>query len=327
MALACRGCYPNEKPAGPKVTAVGFAVPNDTVLITDGGLATELEARGCDLSGLLWSARLLADAPQRIVGAHRAFFDAGAMIATTASYQASFQGFAALGFDRRAAVRLLQRSVELARAAAPDDGSDRWVAASVGPYGAALADGSEYRGRYGLSVAELAAWHRPRLDVLSGAAPDVLALETVPDVDEAEALVGLVAQQDSPAWLSYTIDGDRTRAGQRLDEAFAVAAGVPQIVAVGVNCCAPADVIEAIAVARSVTGKPVIVYPNSGERWEGGRWAGRSSFSAALAPQWAAAGARIIGGCCRVRPADIAAVATALRRTCTQSEKPAEKSS
>lgn len=312
----------------PTVTVMGFVVPDDTVLISDGGVATELEARGHDLSDPLWSARLLIDAPEAIGAVHAAFFGAGAVIATTASYQASFDGLAARGLGQRAAHRLLRRSVELARTAAPDDGRPRWVAASIGPYGAALADGSEYRGRYGLSVAQLAAWHRPRLDALAGAGPDVLALETVPDIDEAVALLGLVSEFALPAWLSYTIAGDRTRAGQPLAEAFAVAAGMPQIVAVGVNCCAPADVLPAVELARNITGKPVIVYPNSGERWDAQRrrWVGRSHFSATLAAQWAAAGARIIGGCCRVRPADIAAVAELLRRTCIQPEKSPEKS-
>jgi homocysteine S-methyltransferase len=290
--------------------AVGFAVPDNTALISDGGLATELEARGHDLSDALWSARLLVDAPQEIAAVHMAFFRAGAMIATTASYQASFAGFAASGISRDDTVRLLRRSVELAKTARDEVGlAGRRVAASVGPYGAALADGSEYRGRYGLSVAQLEDWHRPRLEVLAAAGADVLALETIPDVDEAEALVNLVRSVGVPAWLSYTIDGTRTRAGQPLADAFAVAAGVDEIVAVGVNCCAPDDVLPAIAVAD--IGKPIIVYPNSGERWDGQRraWIGPSRYSAHRASQWVAAGARIVGGCCRVRPADIAELA------------------
>ncbi|ORX21718.1 homocysteine S-methyltransferase [Mycobacterium xenopi] len=293
---------------------MGFAVADDTVLIGDGGLATELEARGHDLSDPLWSARLLIDAPEEITAVHAAYFRAGAMIATTASYQASFDGFAARGIGRDDAVRLLRRSVELAAIARDRVGANcRWVAASVGPYGAALADGSEYRGRYGLSVAALEAWHRPRLEVLAEAGADVLALETVPDIDEAEALVNVVRRLAVPAWLSYTIDGTRTRAEQPLAEAFAVAAEVPEIVAVGVNCCAPDDVLPAVAAARQ-TGKPVIVYPNSGERWDSARraWVGQSRFSPELAPKWVSAGARIVGGCCRVRPADIAAVARAV---------------
>ena len=308
-------------------------MPENTALIADGGLATELEARGHDLSDALWSARLLVDAPQEITAVHMAFFRAGAMIATTASYQASFDGFAASGISRVDTVRLLRRSVELARIARDEVGTQqrvgdrkrgeagrrgsptrqRWVAGSVGPYGAALADGSEYRGRYRLSVAQLEDWHRPRLEVLADAGADVLALETIPDVDEAEALVNLVRSLGVPAWLSYTIDGAHTRAGQPLADAFAVADGVPEIVAVGVNCSAPDDVLPAIGLARE-TGKPVIVYPNSGERWDSGRraWVGRSRFSPRLAVQWAAAGARVIGGCCRVGPADIAELATNL---------------
>ncbi|WP_204081263.1 homocysteine S-methyltransferase [Mycobacterium riyadhense] len=283
----------------------------DFVLISDGGLATELEARGEDLSDPLWSARLLLDAPHKITEVHAAYFRAGAKIATTASYQASFDGFAARGIEPDEAVGLLRRSVELATAARDEVAIDGLlVAASVGPYGAALADGSEYRGRYGLSVAALTRWHRPRLEILADAGADVLALETIPDVDEAEALVDLVHQLGVSAWLSYTIDGTRTRAGQPLADAFAVAAGVPEIVAVGVNCCAPDDVLAAIHMAN--IGKPVIVYPNSGERWDGRAWTGPRTFTMELARQWATAGALIIGGCCRVGPTDIAALAAAV---------------
>ena len=297
---------------------MSFPEPAGGVLVTDGGLATELEARGHDLSDSLWSARLLMDAPQEITAAHLAFFRAGAVIATTASYQASFGGFAARGLPRGDAVRLIRRSVELAQAARDQvagDGRTRWVAASVGPYGAALADGSEYRGRYGLSVAALVAWHRPRLEVLAEAGPDVLALETVPDLDEAEALLTAIRGLGLPAWLTYSIEGDRTRAGQPIADAFAVARDMPEVVAVGVNCCAPDDVAAAIGIAAEVTGKPVIVYPNSGEAWDAQRrtWAGAQRYSAGQPQQWVAAGASIVGGCCRVRPADIAGLARAIR--------------
>jgi homocysteine S-methyltransferase len=297
---------------------VGFAVPENTALIADGGLATELEARGHDLSAnhptTLWSARLLVDAPQEITAVHMSFFRAGSMIATTASYQASFDACAANGIGRDETIRLLRRSVELARNARDEVGvAGAWVAASVGPYGAVLADGSEYRGRYGLSVAQLEDWHRPRLEVLADAGADVLALETIPDAEEAEALVNVVRSLGVPAWLSYTVEGTRTRAGQPLADAFAVTVGVPEIVAVGVNCCAPDDVLPAIGPALD-TGKPVIVYPNSGERWDASlrAWVGPSRFSPQLAMQWVSAGARVVGGCCRVRPADISELAAAL---------------
>ena len=287
-------------------------------MIGDGGLATELEASGHDLSDALWSARLLVDAPEAIKAAHSAFFRAGARIATTASYQASFEGFASRGIGREKAKRLLRRSVELAKEARDEVGGEGlWVAASIGPYGAALADGSEYRGRYGLSVAELTAWHRARLETLAEAEPDVLALETVPDSDEGAALMAAIEGLGLPAWLSYTIDGARTRAGQPLDEAFAVARDVAEVVAVGVNCCSPADVPRAIEIAREATGKPVIVYPNSGEGWDARlrTWTGGSRFDPDQAGEWITAGARIIGGCCRIRPADIAALARSVEGT------------
>jgi homocysteine S-methyltransferase len=296
---------------------VSFPELGGPVLVSDGGLATELEARGHDLSDSLWSARLLLDAPEEIMAAHVAFFQAGAVIATTASYQASFTGFAARGLAHGDTARLMRLSVELAHAARSKvarAGRPLWVAASVGPYGATLADGSEYRGRYGLSVAELAAWHRPRLEVLAGAGPDVLALETVPDLDEAEALMSAIRGLGIPAWLSYSIRGQHTCAGQPIAEAFAVARDVPEVVAVGVNCCAPSDVLPAIAIAREVTGKPVIVYPNSGEDWDAQRrsWAGTAGLSPQQPQEWVAEGARIVGGCCRIRPADIAEIAQAV---------------
>jgi homocysteine S-methyltransferase len=296
------------------VTAAELAFPPPDVVVLDGGLATQLEAQGHDLSDDLWSARLLRDEPAAILQAHQTFFRAGASVATTASYQASFDGFAAQGIDREEAADLMRRSVELAqtaRAQVAGDGRRRWVAASVGPYGAMLADGSEYRGRYGLSAHELAAWHRPRMELLAEAGADVLALETVPDVIEGEALVTALSGLGVDAWLTYTIRAGRTRAGQPLEEAFAVAATVPEVVAVGVNCCDPGDVAAAIATAAAVTHKPVIVYPNSGELWDARArsWVGEPGFDPELARSWAAAGASAIGGCCRVRPQDIAALA------------------
>jgi len=294
--------------------AESLAAPTGPVIISDGGLATELADQGYDLSDDLWSARLLVDAPAAIRDAHLAYFRAGASIATTASYQASFEGFAARGIDRDGGVRLLHRSVALATEARDElagDGRRRWVAASVGPYGAMLAGGEEYTGRYGLTVSQLREWHLPRAEVLAASGADLLALETVPDLDEAEALLSVVRELDVPCWLAYTIAGRQTRAGQPLSDAFAVAADVPQLIAVGVNCCAPSDVAAAVSLAHEVTGKPVIAYPNSGEAWDSlsRAWHGAPGPSITeLAPQWVARGARIVGGCCRVTPAGIAEI-------------------
>lgn len=283
-------------------------------LVLDGGLSNQLAAQGCDLSDALWSARLLLDAPEQIEAAHAAYLRAGARVLITASYQATYEGFARRGVGRAEASELLGRSVELARRAAAGRPEVR-VAASVGPYGAMLADGSEYRGRYGKSVRELTEFHRPRIEALAAAGPDVLALETVPDTDEAEAMLGAAEGTGVPVWLSYTVAGGRTRAGQSLRDAFALGAGRDQVIAVGVNCCAPEDADHAVEVAAATTGKPVVVYPNSGERWDaGGRgWAGSSAFDPARALRWRDAGAPLIGGCCRVGPTGIAGIAAALR--------------
>ncbi|MEE1731630.1 homocysteine S-methyltransferase [Streptomyces sp. BE282] len=290
-------------------------------VLLDGGLSNQLEAQGCDLSDALWSARLLADAPEQIEAAHLAYLRSGAQVLITASYQATFEGFGRHGIGPERTGALLARSVELARRAAgaarrADPGREVWVAASVGPYGAMLADGSEYRGRYGLTVRELERFHRPRMAALAEAEPDVLALETVPDVDEAEAVVRVAEETGLPVWLSYSVAGGRTRAGQPLEEAFAVAAGREAVVAIGVNCCDPAEAEEAVRVAVAVTGKPAVVYPNSGEGWDaGGRgWTGRSTFDPGRVRAWTGAGARLVGGCCRVGPDRIKELAGLLER-------------
>ena len=285
-----------------------------SVVVLDGGLSNALEERGHDLSGDLWTARLLRDAPSEIAAVHRAYFAAGARVATTASYQASIEGFTRLGISRADAEALIVHSVLLAREVRDQlagDGVERWVAASVGPYGAALADGSEYRGRYGVAAARLRAFHRTRLELLASADPDVIAVETIPDVDEAAVLVELLDEIGLPAWFSYSAKRLKTRAGQPLEEAFLVAASASSVIAVGVNCCAPGDVLPAVRLAVQTTGRPAVAYPNRGESWDPIRrtWIGQGAFDPALVPPWVDAGARYVGGCCRVGPSDIAVVA------------------
>ncbi len=286
-------------------------------MILDGGLSNALVARGHDLSDELWTARLLRDAPEEVAAVHRAYYAAGAQVATTASYQASVPGFERAGLARREAEALLRRSVSVAcevRDGLP--GHALLVAASVGPYGAVLADGSEYRGRYGLSAARLRDFHLPRLELLASAGPDLFAVETIPDLDEAAVIVDLLDELDLPAWLSYSVDGLVTRAGQPLAEAFAVAAASSSLVGVGVNCCAPEDVLPAVELARTVTGLPGVAYPNSGQGWDSGShtWRGDTSFDVALAPAWVDAGTAYVGGCCQVGPDDIRALAAVLHR-------------
>lgn len=286
-------------------------------MILDGGLSNALTARGHDLSDALWTAALLRNAPAEIAAVHREYYRAGADVATTASYQASVPGLQGAGLSRAEAESLLRLSVTLAREVRDEvstRGRRRLVAASVGPYGAVLADGSEYRGRYGVAAHRLRDFHLPRLELLASAGPDLLAVETIPDADEAEVLVPLLDELGVPAWLSYSCDGTTTRAGQPLAEAFAVVADSRAVIATGVNCCAPADVLPALEVARTVTGKPGVAYPNSGQGWDSGThtWSGTAAFDVTLAPRWVEAGAEYVGGCCRVGPADIAALAKVL---------------
>jgi homocysteine S-methyltransferase len=181
-----------------------------------------------------------------------------------------------------------------------------------------LADGSEYRGDYGLSVAELRRFHRPRIEILAAAEPDVLAIETIPCLAEVEAVLAELERVHLPAWLSLTCAGDRTRAGEPLADAFTMAADVAAVVAVGVNCTDPTDVPAAMRAAVRRSGRPGVAYPNSGEGWDAAdhTWTGTSAFAAGEAPGWVAAGARLVGGCCRVAPADIAALAAALPTPC-----------
>ncbi len=285
-------------------------------VVLDGGLATLLEAHGADLTSDLWSARLLRDDPAAIVAAHAEYYAAGAQVAITASYQASFEGLATRGLDRAAAAALRRASVALARRAAdtaPGSGP-RWVAASVGPYGAVLADGSEYTGNYGRTVDDLRRWHRPRLAELIAAGPDVLALETIPGAVEAQALLAEIGGSGQAAWLSLTCAGTRTRAGEDAAEVFALAAGVDEIVAVGVNCTDSDDVDALVTLAAQASGKPVVAYPNSGERWDAQAraWAGEPTFGVDHVSGWIAAGARLVGGCCRVGPEAIRQIAAAV---------------
>ena len=285
----------------------------DGPIVLDGGLGTLLAARGHDLSSSLWSARLLLDDPAAIRQAHAEYFRAGARVAISSSYQVSYEGLDAAGHDRAQVDELLARSVQLAREARDEVGLSAgaaWVAASVGPYGATLADGSEYTGDYGLSVAQLREWHRPRLAALAAASPDVIAVETIPSLAELEAICGVLDGLGVPAWVSVTIADGALRTGESLEGALAMAASVDEVIAVGVNCCDDAQVLGALEVAHAV-GKPGVAYPNSGELWHADTrsWSGRGSEVHRLAESWIDAGAGLIGGCCRVGPEQIAQIA------------------
>lgn len=272
-------------------------------LVLDGGLGTLLEARGNDVSSALWSGRVLRDDPDEVRSAHAEFAAAGADVLITASYQVGFGG----EIPDAEVDTLLRRSVSLAR-----DAGDGLVAASVGPIGALRADGSEYTGAYGLDLAQLRAGHRRRLAVLAEAGADLLAVETIPSALEVEALALELADLGVPAFLSLSADSAGYARPGALAATLRTAASIPEVIAVGVNCCAPTSVGPALAQAPAV---PLVAYPNTGERWDATTrtWTGGAGRLAAAAPEWVAAGARVVGGCCRSTPADIAAIAAAVR--------------
>lgn len=309
--------------------------PIDAVLdrqrfvVLDGGLATELEARGCDLSDELWSARILMDDPGLIRDVHLDYLRAGADCVLSASYQATVPGFVRRGLARDRAEELIRLSVQLAKEACeefwrdPANRDDRvppLVAASVGPYGAYLADGSEYTGSYDIGEPELYDFHRDRWRLLRDSGADLMACETVPSLDEVRALSLLLRESpDVAAWMSFSCgDAAHLRDGSPLHLAVSEVAELRQVTAVGVNCVAPSIVPGLIQQVRALTGKTIVVYPNSGERWDARRksWVGVGGNTdiGESATQWFDLGARVIGGCCRTGPADIRSIRRALVR-------------
>jgi homocysteine S-methyltransferase len=288
------------------------------LLILDGGLATHLEALGCDLRDDLWSARLLVDKPELIRRVHHDYYAAGADVATTASYQASIPGFVRLGLSVREAERLIRLSVELA-AQARDEVGGGLVAASVGPYGAFLANGAEYTGDYDLDEDGLFAWHRERWRILADSGADMLACETIPSRAEARALARLLDEtSDIRAWFSFSCaDDERINDGTPIEECAALFADDPRVVAVGINCTAPRHVPGLIRRLTNASDAPVVVYPNSGETWDAAhhRWLGLADpvEYGDAAVQWRRAGAALIGGCCRTTPEHIRQITTRLR--------------
>lgn len=285
-------------------------------VVLDGGLGTLLEQNGQDVSGKLWASHLIVDEPDAVRQAHREFFAAGAEVATTASYQASFEGLDMAGIGRAALTGILRQAVRLAREAASEFDGDRYVAASVGPYGAMLADGSEFHGNYGKSVAELTRWHRARLDAYAEAGADLLAIETIPSLAEAEAIVQALAGTGLQAWVSLSARLGASPSGEPLREAYQVLAESDEVVALGINCSPPSEVLGAIQAAHLVSDKPIVVYPNSGEEWDVKRkqWIHHRTFTESVVQQWFQAGAAAVGGCCRVLPDEIQHVTELVRQ-------------
>lgn len=290
------------------------------MVVLDGGLATALEGRGHTLGSALWSAQLLMEDPEAIREVHLAYLHAGADCITSSSYQASFEGFADVGLTEEEAASVLRRSSHIALSARDEfmrgigSGTGRpapLVAASVGPYGAYLADGSEYNGRYGINTATLAGFHRRRLGVLATTGVDVIACETIPRLDEVEILLDILEEHPSTfAWVSVSCrDGQSLSDGSSFEHVVRLCSGRPQVAAVGVNCTEPRYLAELMARASEITDLPLIAYPNSGESYdaENKDWVGRAAGAEWLSAVCDSlrAGACVVGGCCRIGPESI----------------------
>jgi len=299
-------------------TAFAKRLSTGKTMIIDGGLSNQLEAQGLNLDTSLWSAALLKQNPQAVIDAHRHYLDAGAECLITASYQASEEGFKAKGIHENEAGQLLKKSITLAESAIDSYVSDQdidverpLIAASIGPYGAALADGSEYHGQYDISDTELTAFHAKRLQLLDNTSADILACETIPSFQEAKVLHELLISVTTPAWVSFSCkDGQHLNDGSLIEQAARLFAEHPQVLAIGINCTAPQYINELLGRIRAVVAnKALIVYPNSGEKYQASdkSWHGSTSPEAVgeTAAGWVASGASIIGGCCRMGPEHI----------------------
>jgi len=302
---------------------------NQKIVIIDGAMATELEGRGCDLNDDLWSARVLLEQPELIRAVHLDYFNNGADIAITASYQATVDGFAKRGLSREQALDLIKKSVQLAQEARDEFWAKEenrvgrvrpLIAGSVGPYGAYLADGSEYRGDYNLSEDELIAFHRPRIEALIASSADLLACETIPCGIEARALIRLLAEfPNTLAWFTFTAkDGEHISNGERIADIAAFLDTQPQAAAIGINCTSPLHIPSLVREIKKNTSKPIIVYPNSGEYYSAvtNTWHGETSSDkfALQSQEWYENGATLIGGCCRTTPSHIHEVSNWVRK-------------
>ena len=271
----------------------------------DGGLSTALENNGNKLTTSLWTGELIRTNPAQITKAHLDFINAGAQIIITSSYQLSYTGCGVRGWSEDETNQALIASTQLAKNAVTESSKDVKVAASVGPYGASLADGSEYKGNYGVSKAVIRDFHARRLEMLISTSPDYLALETMPDTFEVEVLLELLKDCPIPFWVSYSCKaGNKTNAGQDFQSAVDLAQNA---MAVGINCTKPELITNLLISAKS--NKPYVVYPNSGRVWDAKNkvWTGSAAvgFSNELVSEWVEAGAEIIGGCCGIGAAEI----------------------
>lgn len=274
----------------------------------DGGLSGELEKRGHDLSDKLWSARLLRDKPSAIAEVHQDYVNSGARVIITSSYQASRQGFGAVGLSENQADDLMRLSIQLAKNVAQSAKNKVWVAASVGPYGAVLGGGQEYVGNYGVSHESLVNFHKDRIEVFASVNPDIFACETIPDIFEVNALLEVLSEfPEIPAWITMSAkDGQTTCADQDITDLAKAVANHSNVVAIGVNCTKPEFVTSLFSKLKDQTDLPLVVYPNAGRVWDGEArcWVGEghTKLPNQIVTEWTELGSKLIGGCCGLGP-------------------------
>lgn len=290
-------------------------------LLIDGGLSNQLESQGCDLNHPLWTARLIQDDPKEVIKAHLAYLNAGAKCIATMSYQASRMGYEKIGISNKEADALILTSVDMATDAvsifmSENPGAPKpLIAASLGPYGAALSDGSEYRGDYQVDKTVLAEFHASRIDLLASSAADLLAFETIPSLEEAQVLSELLKDTSKPYWVSFSCINDTCISdGTNIKKVVDLFKSSESVFAIGVNCTAPKYISGLITeIKQAGWSKHIIVYPNLGETFnaETKNWEDTGEeqlLNAAIVKDWLGRGADIIGGCCQVGPDDIAKI-------------------
>ncbi|MDH4058361.1 MAG: homocysteine S-methyltransferase [Cyclobacteriaceae bacterium] len=283
-------------------------------LLIDGGLSNELERQGCDLNHKLWSASMLAGNPEAIINAHLAYLKAGAQCITTSSYQATLPGFMQLGYDQTTAEAMIIKTVTLAEEAIKrfealgNNTSGLFIAASIGPYGAYLSDGSEYRGNYDVSDAILFDFHMPRIKLLDETNAHFFACETIPSFQEAKVLAEILKQTKKPAWITFSCKDDKhINDGTPISECASLLKDHPNVFAIGVNCTAPQHISGLVKELKANAGsKRIVVYPNSGEVFQAKTktWLGLADPNAfaSMSQEWISLGVDIMGGCCRIGP-------------------------
>ena len=297
-----------------KRTTIQETLEKTGILVIDGSMSTALERMGCDLNDSLWTAKALDQQPGLVQKVHENYFAAGANCGITCSYQATIPGLMARGRTLAEAEGLITRSVELFLEAREQwwerEGREEgrvWpiCLAGIGPYGAYLADGSEYRGDYGVSDDVLRDFHRRRMELLWQAGADVLLIETQPSLAEARIELSIAGELGAEAWVSFSCrDGSHINEGDRIrDCAAELEKWYPHLKMIGVNCTPPQFVEHLIGELKAGCGLPVAVYPNSGETYDPSTktWHGSRDGLAFgdYARRWMRAGAAAVGGCCR----------------------------